>query len=428
MWAFAIRFPRAHLNEMIMPWRVQGPLDVGALRHAVDDVVQRHPALRSRLAYEHGQLLQTVDPHTSFELPLENVDAGSTDDNLAAAMEAVRGGDPRPIDVINGPTTVGRLYRIGDQDHVLCLRVHHAMCDGWSIGVLLDDLLASYEARVAGRQADLPPIAQQMWDVARWEIDSYEGGGFASEIEFWQTELAGLPPPLALPALRSRKGLRDWGAQVEVVERPRPVLELLRNVARTLRVSPFAVLLAALTVVLRHRTGTEDQLLGVPTLNRWSDDALRYVGYATSLMPVRVRLSGADRFDGLCRQANASTRKMLAYGRVPLEVLLRETELSSQGNSVFPVWCQYIEGAWSATVARAGLRVSGLATERHTMLAELDLDIFGEEDRLLCEFGYRSALFADQSMKRVLADFLGVLRAGMERPTSSVSELAALLS
>lgn len=427
MWAFALRYRTAHLNEMIIPWHVHGTLQVDAMAGALTDLVRRHPTLRSRLLYEKGQLYQLVMPSQPVPLVVEPIEGASQAARLQAALEAVNSETRQPIDIIAGPTLIARLLRLGPEDHVLCLYLHHAMCDGWSIQIMVRDLASFYQARLDGVPCELQPLKEQCVDVAQWEIATYDSGGFADEIRHWQAELQDLPPPIALPALGVRKGNRDWRADNVHLERPPEFMGALRELARQLRVSPFALFMAALAVLLRQRTGREDMLIGVPTLNRWSEQAMQFVGYATSMLPVRLRPQEAVPFDALCTRVHASIRKMLAYGRVPLEVLLRETALAPSGNTVFPIWCQFLEGGSAAPFESAGLTFHPLATARKSLLAELDVDMLGLDRGWRCEFAYRSSLFDAPMIRGLMDDYLSILGQVQQQPTGTVGALCSCL-
>jgi hypothetical protein len=428
MWAFALRYRAASLNEMVIPWRVRGPLDAHALREALGDLVARHPTLRARLAYEGGQLHQVVVAAEEVPMAVVQPEGATPEQRLATTLAALNDPGRPPLDILNGPTLMARLYRLGADDHVLCICVHHAMCDGWSIGIMLRELAELYRGRRDGTAVALPALTEQYADVARWELAAYDRGEFDDEIRYWRQELDKLPPPLALPSAVPRKGNRDWRAENTHRMEPPAFLAALRELAGRLRVSPFALLLAGLATLLRQRTGSEDLLVGVPTLNRWSTQAMQIVGYMTSLLPVRLRPVGELGFDALCTQAHGSIRKMLAFGRVPLEVLLRETSLAPSGNTVFPVWAQFLEDGVSGVFEAAGLSFAPLTIERRSLLAELDVDMLGLASGWRCEFAYRSAFFEAGPMQAMLADYARLLRLVMEQPRTPLRELADRLS
>lgn len=432
MWAFALRYRAAHLNEMVIPWRVRGSLQPAALEQALTDLVRRHPTLRARLAYRQGRLDIEVMPVEPVALQHLTVEAQTLDARLSTAIKEVTSPTRQHIDILAGPTLIARLLRLGEDDHVLSLAVHHAMCDGWSIGIMVRDLAAFYAARLAGVACDLAPLPEQYTDVARREAEVYTSGGFSEEIAYWRTTLAGLPPPLALPTVAPRKGNRDWRSGETSIRRPAEFMTRLREVAKKQRISLFALLVAALAVVLRQRTGREDLLIGVPTLNRWTEESLQFVGYATSMLPLRVLPASGLAFNALAKQINVSVREMLAYGRVPLEVLLRETPLAPLGNNVFPVWCQYLEGQADAVAVPSwgdgvGPSFELLATERNSLLAEMDVDLTGDDTGWRCVLAYRQALFSTPMIDGLMADYLGTLDKVLDDAASPIDGLVAQL-
>jgi hypothetical protein len=320
---------------------------------------------------------------------------------------------------------ISSLWRLGEDDHVLCLYVHHSMCDGASIQVMIRDLVAFYRARLEGVSADLPLLTEQYADMAKWEMETYKSGNFADEIAYWKEHLADLPPPIALPASGIRKGNRDWRASSPALTEPVTFMDALRMLARQLRVSPFSLMMASLAVLLRQRTGGEDLLIGVPTLNRWSTQAMQFVGYATSLMPVRIRPAGNLGFDALCSQVHGTIRKMLAYGRVPLEILMKETELTASGNTVFPIWSQFLEGGAETSIHSSGLEFIPQPAERKSLLAELDVDMLGTAQGWRCEFAYRTSLFHAAMIEAMMADYVSTLKHVQQAPRTTVQELGA---
>lgn len=140
-------------------------------------------------------------------------------------------------------------------------------------------------------------------------------------------------------------------------------------------------------------------------------------------MPVRMRLSGTLSFDILCTQVHQTIRKMLAFGRVPLEVLMKETDLTKSGNTVFPVWAPSIDGGSEDRFQSCGLEIAALPVERKSLLAELDVDMFGTDQSWRCEFAYRSSLFDATMIHATLNDYLVLLHHVQHAPRSKVHEL-----
>lgn len=409
MWAAAQRHRTAPLNVMILPWHVRGPLDADMLRLALGDLVARHPTLRTRLRVDAGQLVQVVQAPGPVELTSHSIDGDDSAQRWQAAIDLLREQGRQPLDLAQGMVFRPWLVQLSAQEHVLCLFVHHAMCDGWSSLVLMDDLAALYAARLQGSTASLSAIVEQYADHAAAQFATHQAGGYATQIAYWQKELADPPPPLALPTIAPRKGNRDWMARSPLLRSPAATLTALREVSRARRVSVFSTLLAALAVLLHRHTGAGDQIIGVPILGRWSPDAMRFVGCATNMLPARIRLQADMRFDVLAAQVHGTVRRLLAYGRVPLELVLREIQGPVVGSLPFPVWCQFREATPPVVLHDAGLSFTPFVIERGTLLTELDVDMLGGPDGLECEFAYRPALFGAEMVGTLMQDYAALL-------------------
>jgi|GEM_PF-4355234 len=426
MWAAAQRHRNAPLNVMILPWRVRGPIDARALQLALADLVRRHHTLRTRLANVGGQLLQIVAPEAQVALTTHcspGVDAAT---RWEAAVGLLRERGRKPLDLTAGEVFEPWLVQLGPEDHILCFFVHHAMCDGWSSHVLANELVALYGARLQGQMPALPAIEEQYADFAASQIAIYEAGGYADQIAYWRSELAALPlKPLELPTEAPRKGNRDWMARSPMLHWTAPTLTALRQLARAQRLSVFSVLLAALAVLLYQRTRAEDQIIGVSILGRWSPAAMRFVGCATNMLPARIQLRSAMGFDALAVQVHATIRRLMAYGRIPLELVLRELQGTLAGGLHFPVWCQFRESVPPVTLASTGLSLTSFVIERGTLLTELEVDMLGAPDGLVCEFAYRPALFDGGMIDGLMQDYGRLLTLAVQSPGLDVEALGA---
>jgi hypothetical protein len=423
MWAAAQRNRGAPLNVMILPWRIQGHLQIHALEAAVTDVIKRHPTLRTRLGLNAGQLLQLIgEPEHLTLIPLA-VNGATSESRLETGTAMLRDEGRQPLDLIAKSPIRLRLLRLDATDHVLCIFVHHAMCDGWSSQIIMRDLAAFYRARTEGRAAELPELIEQYADFAGWQIRTYESGGFVDEIRYWREELADLPPPVELPTIVPRKGNRDCRAESPAnIESPE-VLSALKTLARRRRSSLFSVLLAGIAVLLYDRTGADDLVVGVSTGNRRTKEDMQFVGCATNLLPARIRLTATLGFDELVSQVHATIRRLLAYGRIPLELLLRELQGPLPMGPVFPIWCQYREPSSAVLVKPEGPSLTPLLVDRAAIVCDLEADLIESDRGLECVFAHRAALFEARMVAALLADYGAMLRLVSLEPNLRVDDV-----
>ncbi|HEV2736376.1 MAG TPA: amino acid adenylation domain-containing protein, partial [Longimicrobiaceae bacterium] len=173
--------------------RLRGPLSPAALRAALEAVVARHEALRTRFVEERGEPVQVVEPPMPLPLPAVDLSRLPAAEREARVARLAADDMARPFDLERAPLVRGALLRLGADEHVLLVAAHHVAFDGWSAGVLTRELREHYAAALAGRPADLPPLAVQYGDYAAWERKRLEEPEFQRKLEFWAGELAGAP-------------------------------------------------------------------------------------------------------------------------------------------------------------------------------------------------------------------------------------------
>ena len=188
--------------------RLTGELDVPALTRALDAIVSRHESLRTTFSTKDGEPAQVIGPPR--RLALERRD-------ISSVPEAERGERLRQVlseelgksfDLGRDAMLRAKLVREGDRSHVLVLMIHHIAADGWSIGILLDELAAFYEANLSGSKPDVEELPIQYADYAVWQRDWLRGGVEEAQLSYWKRRLQGILPLLALPTDRARRRSR----------------------------------------------------------------------------------------------------------------------------------------------------------------------------------------------------------------------------
>lgn len=260
-----------------------GDLDETALRQAVEALVHRHAALRSRVADREGLLLQEILAPTPVPLPVD--DATAVDQWCADLAEA-------PFDLESGPLHRFRLARTGTGRWVLAVVLHHMVCDGVSLGILWDELAELYAAARQGRAAELPPAVPHT-DYARWEATGPTPERRAELVRYWRTALSDVDILPTLPADHPRPAAISGRGAVYVSTVPGAVLERLDAAAAAAGGTPYAVLATAFATWLAGVGGTDSVVLATSSANRARPEHERVVGMVGDAVLVRVR-PGAD--------------------------------------------------------------------------------------------------------------------------------------
>ena len=276
LWFLAQLDPGSPVYNVPFGLRLRGQLDAGALQAAVRGVVARHEALRTCFPAPRGRPVQLVLDQVEVPLPLLEVSGGEREAaRLARELAA------EPFDLDRGPLLRGRLLRLGEQEHLLLLCLHHIVFDGWSLGVLLGELSELYNAGRAGRAAQLPPLPVQYADYAAWQRGQLHPERLGQELAYWQAQLAGAPELLDLPADRPRPARRSFRGGRVSRTLPGLLSRQLTELAQQEQATLFAVLLAGLQAVLARLSGQHDFSIGTPVsrprppANRAADRVLR---------------------------------------------------------------------------------------------------------------------------------------------------------
>ncbi|MFJ7275145.1 amino acid adenylation domain-containing protein [Kitasatospora sp. NPDC098663] len=314
--------------------RIDGELDVDALRAAFGDVLARHEALRTVFPDHDGRPYQHIlDPQTAgtpftvTEVPGRRLDV----ETAAAGAYAFDLGTEIPVRAT--------LLTAGPARHVLSIALHHIAGDEWSEGVLLRDLDLAYAARRAGRAPQFAPLPLQYADHALWQA----GLPAADQTRYWTERLAGLPAELTLPTDRARPAEASGRGGAVRLRLPEELHTALRDYARRTGATPFMVTQAAAALLLGKLAGTTDVALGTPVAGRADEVLESVVGFFVNTLVLRHDLSGDPSFDALVARSRESVLGALAHQDLPFDRLVEivNPERSLGRHPLFQVMVQH---------------------------------------------------------------------------------------
>ncbi|MEV4053508.1 non-ribosomal peptide synthase/polyketide synthase [Amycolatopsis sp. NPDC049688] len=277
-----------------------GPLDRDALRAALDALAARHESLRTTFRTVDGEGVQVIADEGT--IPLAEADAeADLDAQLAAELD-------RPFDLATGPLTRALLLRRGPEDHVLLLSQHHIVTDGWSVGLLVDELAALY----AGEKLD--PLDIGYRDYSRWHRERLAGPLRDRQLAYWREQLAGLEP-LDLPTDRPRPPVRATAGAIRRYDLPPGLAELAHDTGATL----FTTLTALVQVLLARYTGQDDVAVGTAVSGRDHDQLERLAGFFVNTLVLRSAVDRGEPFDAFLGRVKETTLAAFAAAEVPFD-------------------------------------------------------------------------------------------------------------
>ncbi|NES13760.1 MULTISPECIES: non-ribosomal peptide synthetase [Micromonospora] len=405
--------------------RIRGPLDTALLRQAVNGIVARHESLRTTFELRDGRPVQVVRP--ALEIALPEVDLGGTAfdgdelaDRVAAALR-------EPFELTTGPLLRLVLLRLGADDCVLGVAMHHLVSDGWSVGVLLGELSTRYAALVAGERPDLPELRVQYGDYAVWQRDWLSREDLAADLVWWRRHLAGAPAVLDLPTDRPRPAVQGFRGAAHPFELAEPVLSALGGLGKRHGATTYMALLAVFGVLLRRYSGQDDVVIGVPMANRDRAEVEPLIGFFVNTLPVRVDLTGDPGFAELLHRVRDACLGGYAHQRVPFEKVVEALKPARDLSRppVFQVGLSY-QSDPLPTLALAGVEFERLPLRAEGARFDLELQFFNRGGGLSGWFEYDRDLFEDSTIARLAEHFRRLVELVIDRPDTPIDELALL--
>jgi amino acid adenylation domain-containing protein len=273
--------------------RLRGELDTAALAHALDRIVARHEALRTTFAEVDGRVAQRILPAEESGFPLAEHDLGGHSEADAELRRLMADEAGAPFDLECGPLVRGRLVRLGADDHVLLVTMHHVVSDGWSMGVLTRELGATYGAFRRGEPDPLPALPIQYADYAAWQRRWVDGEVLQAQAAYWMEALAGAPELLELPTDHPRPARQDFAGASVAVALDEALADGLKALSKRHGTTLFMTLLAGWATVLGRLSGQEDIVVGTPTANRGRREVEGLIGFFVNTLALRADLSGS---------------------------------------------------------------------------------------------------------------------------------------
>ncbi|MEA2604413.1 MAG: hypothetical protein QOF89_5405 [Acidobacteriota bacterium] len=412
LWFLDQLTPGSPAYNVPVAFDVRGSLDVPALERAFAEVVRRHEVLRTSFPSRGAHPVQEIAPAAGWTLTVEDFSPDIAD---IATEEALR-----PFDLAAGPAGKllrTRLLRLSPEHHVLLLTVHHIAADLWGLGVLIREVAEIY----AG--AELPELPVQYADVAVWQREQISGEELARQLAFWRQELEGAPPALELPTDRPRPPVVSFrGASLPVA-----LSSGLLALGRSLGVTPFMAMTAALGVLFSRWTGQDDVVLGSPIANRPRPELEGLIGMFVNTLALRVRLSGIPTFQDLLARVRRTSLDAFEHQDLPFEKLVEELK-PRRDLSRHPLFQAVLafQNVRMGTVEIPGLILEPLGVESATTKFDLTFTLFEGEDGLAGQVEYATDLFDAATVERLLGHLHNLLEGIVATPGAPLEDVPLL--
>ena len=402
--------------------RVHGPLDVDAVRAALDAIVARHEALRTAIKVVDGEPTPVVAESFKVPCPLVDLSGQPSDEALRRAHAIVDEEVNRPFDLSEGMLLRGVIVRLATDDHVLVLVSHHIASDERSKRILGAELAEIYESLVTGRRPQLPELPIQYADYAYWQRHQAEQSATA-DLEYWRATLDGAAQ-LALPTVHPRPARPSFRGATLQTRLPAELSAALTKLGREYHATTFMTLLSAFATVLSRYTGQEDIVVGTPVSGRNYTELEHLIGFFSNTVVLRTNLSDGPGFGPVIDRVRDTVVNALGHQSLPFERVVEELrpQRDLTRNPLFQVMFTLRPGSTSAA------DLAGLETERfgfHSESTKFDLSLITieEPDGILLVWEYSLDLFDREWVERLGAAFNRLVQEAVADPDRPVRTL-----
>ncbi|NJC68037.1 non-ribosomal peptide synthase/polyketide synthase, partial [Planosporangium flavigriseum] len=403
--------------------RLRGGLNVAALRQAVTALVARHESLRTTFDASDGRGVQRIHPPQEVPLPVLDLSDLPEDIGEAELQRILAAESTRPFDLRTGPLLRPCLVRLAADEHVLSLALHHIVTDGWSMGVLLDELSTLYAVAVRDEAPDLPALPHQYADFAAWQRHALAGAAFDEHLDYWRRQLDRVAP-LELPTDRPRPAVQTKNGALLRFEVPADVTARLRALGRRYDGTLFTTLLAACQVLLYRWSGQDDIAVGTVVSGRERAEWERVIGVFVNTLVLRSQVDGARTFTDFLRDVRSTVLEAFAHQEVPFERVVDELQPArdTSRNPLFQAMV-VLQNLRNRVPDLPGLTADEVAPPVVTSSFDLSVDFHEEDDHLTGLLEYNTDLFDAATMRRMAGHLLVLLDAVAGDPDRPIADL-----
>ncbi|MGE0127962.1 MAG: amino acid adenylation domain-containing protein [Blastocatellales bacterium] len=404
--------------------RLSGRLNVAAMEASLNEIAQRHEALRTTFSNVSGRPVQVIAPAAPFNLQLMDLTNLSQPERETKLRQLITEEARRPFDLARGPLFRVTLARLEDEENALVCAMHHIISDGWSIGVLIKEFAALYQAFIRGEKPALPALPVQYADFAHWQRQWMQGEALERELSYWREQLSGSLAVLELPTDRPRPAAQTYRGAALPIRIPAELSARLKDLSRREGVTLFMTLLAAFQTLLHRYSGQDDILVGSPIAGRTRAEVEGLIGFFVNTLVLRGDFSDDPTFREMLRRVRQTTLDAYSHQELPFDQLVEalQPQRALSHAPLFQVMF-VLQNTPRQALQAPGLSLSAMPVEAKTAKFDLTLALTDTEQGLSGSLEYNTDLFEAATINRIAGHFQTLLESVTANPKARVSAL-----
>lgn len=407
--------------------RVTGRLNISALEQSIGELIRRHEILRTVFKTVKGKPFQEILPDLPLSLTVTDLQAEPENERAEKVQELATAEARQAFNLSDGPLFRVSLLKLSAEEHVILFTMHHIISDGWSMGVMIREVVMVYEGIAAGKTLSLGALPIQYADFAHWQRNWLQGEVMEQQIDYWRNQLTGSPPILELPTDRPRPAMQSFKGSTLARHFSRNLLDSLIQLSQQKGTTLFMTLLAGFNALLSRYTDQTDICVGTPHANRNRSEMENLIGFFVNTLVMRTDLDGDPTFQELLQRVREVAFGAYAHQDMPFETLVEALQPNRDlsHTPLFQVMFVF-QNTPPQTLEMSGLTFSPLETESGSAKFDLSLVLAEEKDGLLVSFEYNTDLFDESTILRLVDHFEVLLQSVVADPEQKISALPLL--
>ncbi len=409
--------PTYHIASAL---NLEGSLNLFALKHALQTIIDRHDSLRTTFVNQHEGVFQRITDKSTAVLARMHLNEAS----LNAALEKEMA---TPFDLLNGPLFRVTLFKLSDQRHVLSFVLHHIISDAWSCQVLLSELSILYNQAIHGDVHALPELPCQYTDFARWQSELFAQPVIEKQRSFWLKALEGIEP-LSLPYDHSRPKTISYQGDFIKVDLQETEVNKFTELCHTFNVTLFHGLMSVFQALLFRYTQQRHFCIGTPVAGRNHEDTQGLIGFFVNSLAITNDATADITFAELLTQVKNTTLDAQSHQDIPFESIVEALDLPRDTSvaPIFQVFFSYNPDNNQAQCALTALETSLIPMDNQTAKFDLSLIVHTTDNGLSCHFEYNTDIFERSTLMHLTDAFKCLLNDACDKPSHQIKDLSLL--
>ena len=426
-WLLSQLEPDNPFYNIAIALRLKGTLNIGALTHSFQTLIQRHEVLQTRFINQDGKPYLTIAETTDIDIPVIDLSLIPVAKQNKIITQLSEEEAQQPFTLESCPLLRVKLLRLAEEEHILLLTMHHIISDGWSMGILVQEVATIYQAFCAEKPSTLETLPFQYVDFSAWQRKWLQGDNLDTQLSYWKTQLKDTSTLLELPSDRPRPVVQNFHGSTYSFTLSQPLTTQLQSLCHQAGTTLFMLLLGAFSVLLHRYSSNEDIVIGSPIANRNYAQIEGLIGFFVNTLALRINLSHNPTFFDLLKQVRQVALGAYSHQDLPFEKLLEALEVprSLSHTPLFQVMF-VLQNTPLDPIQLPDLQWEPLEMNNNTAKFDLTLMMRETENGLLASWEYNTDLFEQDTIIRLGTCFETLLNAIVTDAERPISELSLL--